>query len=335
MILVTHKDATARWEATQDLEDRVVGTLEGVFWNMKCISLTTIIIPDILHTVYPAMLKHLMDWVTSSLEQNSRIDKFNSPWAMMPRYPGFARFCRPHGQVTQWSGNEMKALGHVSVPVFAATLLNLSASQRIPCTEALLCVENIVYCQLVAQYQQNTEATIEYMENYLEEFHHQQDVLSWFGASQSTKKVSEALKKHLTLDKQVGLDSHPAWNNLSAAAKCGCVDGDETQIESAIVQHYVYKFDFNFVKMQLLNYFSDHIRQLGNLLNASSKLPEWAMMDYKHAYEQSNRQETTFQIVHTTAWNEVFQYRELNPNPAIQHHDDEMPRTTALIKWMM
>ena len=335
MILATQGDETERWEARQYLEDRAVGTSEGVFWNMKCISPTTIIVPDILHTIYLGMLKHLMDWVTSFLEQHSRIDKFNQLWAMMPPYPGFARFNKPYSQVTQWSGKEMKALGRVIVPVFAATLLNPSASQRIPFTEALLCVKNLVYFHLMAQYRYHTEATIEYMENYLEEFHRHKDVFSRFRASKSTKKVSEALKKQLTLDKQEERESDPAWNNLSAAAKRRRVDEDKTQIESEIAQHLVDESDFNFVKMHLLNHFSDHIRQLGNLLNVSSELPEKAMMDLKQAYRQSNRHEAAFQILRTKARKEVFQYRELNANAAKQRRDDDMPLTKAPIKRMM
>jgi hypothetical protein len=92
----------------------------------------------------------------------------------------------------------MKALGRVIVPVFAATLLNLSASQRIPFTEALLCVKNLVYFHLMAQYRYHTEATIKSMDNYLEEFHRHKDVFCRFRAS---KTVSEALKKQLTLNK--------------------------------------------------------------------------------------------------------------------------------------
>jgi hypothetical protein len=90
MILATHGDEMERLEARQYLEDRAVGTSEGVFWNMKCISRTTIFVPDILHTVYLGMIKHLIESVTSFLEQHSRIDKFNQLWVMMPPYPGFA-----------------------------------------------------------------------------------------------------------------------------------------------------------------------------------------------------------------------------------------------------
>jgi hypothetical protein len=66
---------------------------------------------------------------------------------------------------------ETKALRCLIVPVIAPTLLNPLESQRIPFTESLLCVRNIGYFHLMAQYWYHTEAMIEYMENYLEEFH--------------------------------------------------------------------------------------------------------------------------------------------------------------------
>jgi len=75
------------------------------------------------------MVQHLMDWVTSCFEQHSRIGKFNQLWAMMAPYPGFAQFNKPYSHVTQSSGKEIKALGHMIVPVFAVTLFNPLASQ--------------------------------------------------------------------------------------------------------------------------------------------------------------------------------------------------------------
>jgi hypothetical protein len=101
LIVATQGDEMGRREPRQYLEDLVVGTSQGGFWNVKGISQTTIIVPDILHTVNLSMLKHLMDWVTSFLEQHFRIDKFNQLWAMMPPYPGFARFDKPYSQVTE------------------------------------------------------------------------------------------------------------------------------------------------------------------------------------------------------------------------------------------
>jgi len=244
----------------------------------------------------------------SLLEQHSRIDISNQLWANMPLYPGFVQFDKLYRQVTQWSGKELNALGHVIVPVFMATLLNLTASQKIPFTEALLCLKILLYFHLMVQYRYHTEATIEYMENYLEEFHYHKDVFSRFRTSKSTKKVSEALKKQLTLDKQEERGSDPTWNDLSVAAKRSHVDENKMQIESEIAQHLVNKSDFNFVKMHLLSHFSDHICQLGNLLNVSSELPEKAIMHLKQADQQSNCHEAAILIVRMKAQKKVFQY---------------------------
>jgi hypothetical protein len=159
----------------------------------------------------------------------------------------------------------MKAPGCVIVPVLTAGLLNLSVSQRIPFTEALFCMKNLVSFPLMAQYWYNTEATIKYMENYLKEFHCQKDVWCRFRASKSTKKVSEALKYQLALDHHAEWESVPGWKNLSAVAKCCHVVEDTNRIESDIAQHLIEQSDFIFVKMLLLNYFSDHIHQLANL----------------------------------------------------------------------
>jgi len=114
-----------------------------------------------------------------------------------------------------------------------------------------------------------------------------------------------------------------------------CVDEDTTRIESEIAQHLVDESDFNFVRMHLLNHFSDRIRQLGNLLNVSSDLPEKATIDLEQGYRQSNSHEAAFQIGQTKAREEVFQYRELNANAAKQHRDNDMPLTKAPIKRMI
>jgi len=105
MILATHGDDKKRQGPRQYHEDRAVGTSEGVFWSMKCISLTISILPDNLHSVHVSMDKHLLDWVTSFLKHHSRFDKFNQLLAMLPPYPGFARFNKPYSQDTEWSGN--------------------------------------------------------------------------------------------------------------------------------------------------------------------------------------------------------------------------------------
>jgi len=68
------------------------------------------------------------------------------------------------------------------------------------------------------------------MENHLEEFHCQKDDLSRFRAGKFTKKVSDALKELLALDKLGVRVSDPAWNNLSAVVKLDLIDEDTIRI---------------------------------------------------------------------------------------------------------
>jgi len=101
----------------------------------------------------------------------------------------------------QCNGKEMQALGCVIVPVFTVTLLNPSASQKIPFTEALVCIKNLAYFHLMAQYWCHTEATIEYPEKCIDGGEYPNDDFNWLRPSYSTNKVLPALKMQLRLDK--------------------------------------------------------------------------------------------------------------------------------------
>jgi len=57
------------------------------------------------------------------------------------------------------------------------------------------------------------------MENHLEVFDCHKDVFSRISPTQSTKNVSEALNKQLTLHSQEEWESYPTWNNVSGAIK--------------------------------------------------------------------------------------------------------------------
>jgi len=98
-----------------------------------------------------------------------------------------------------------------------------------------------------------------------------------------------------------------------------------------IAQHIVEESDFNLVNMRLLNQFSDNICLLGNLVNASSELPETAMMDLERASWQLKRLEATIMILWTNAQKAVFQYRERNANASKHSCNDEKPITNAPI----
>jgi len=190
----------------------------------------------------------------------------------------------------------------MSVSVFAATLFNFSASQRIPLTESLFCFNNIVYFHVMAHHRSPTEATIKYMGNHLDEYHCHNDVYTSFDASKATMKISEALKQLLTLDKQEELESDSTSKNHSIAAPHCCIGEDIIQTDQEVAQHLVIKSDFNAVQMDVLNHLSYHISQLGNLQNATSDVQESEMIDLEQLYRPWNCQEALIKLLMTKDW---------------------------------
>jgi hypothetical protein len=82
------------------------------------------------------------------------------------------------------------------------------------------------------------------------------------------------MNKQLALDIEDELESGPAWNDLSMAAKRHRIDDYKAQVKAEFAQHLLDESDVIFVKMDLLNHIADHIRRLGNLLHVNSELPE-------------------------------------------------------------
>lgn len=80
------------------------------------------------------------------------------------------------------------------VPSCPAAASNLLVSERICFTDALLHVKNLVYFDRMVQYGYHSNATIIYIEIFLEQFYHDKNVFSRFHASKSTPNVMEALK---------------------------------------------------------------------------------------------------------------------------------------------
>jgi hypothetical protein len=125
------------------------------------------------------------------------------------------------------------------------------------------------------------------------------------------------------LDAQEVREREPTGYNLSVSAKHCRIDENKTLSMSEFAQHHVYKSDCNFMKMHLLNHFSDHIRQVGNHLYAITELLGRVIINLKQVYRQSNCHQDTFQTLQAKARKEAFPHRELNINTAKQHHDNE------------
>jgi hypothetical protein len=87
-------------------------------------------------------------------------------------------------------------------------------------------------------------------------------------------KVLEELKQLRTFHALEEPEIVPAWNILLAAAHHQRFDDDKIPIESEITHHIVDRIDFKFLKLYVLNHLSDHICQLGDLLNPIPRTPQ-------------------------------------------------------------
>jgi hypothetical protein len=107
----------------------------------------------------------------------------------------------------------------------------------------------------------------------MEESHHHNDVCSPLHRSESINNIPAAIKQHRSSRTLKKFERKPTWDHLEVAAKRHYNDQDKTQIKSGIVPDVVEMSDFNFLKLHLLNHFSDHICHHGNLFYASSGNP--------------------------------------------------------------
>ena len=58
-------------------------------------------LPDLLHTIYLGLFKHMMDWIQGFLKKHWRQQVFDNAWKALPPYPGFFALKKACREVTQ------------------------------------------------------------------------------------------------------------------------------------------------------------------------------------------------------------------------------------------
>jgi len=106
--------------------------------------------PDLLHTVYLGLFKHLMHWISGFLKKHAQLQAFDDTWKVLPPYPGFSVPKKAYREVTQWQGKEMRNLGRCLLGVLAVALRQPDSRQVIPFKDALDCVWALVDFNMMA-----------------------------------------------------------------------------------------------------------------------------------------------------------------------------------------
>jgi len=133
---------------------------KNVFHGLHRVSGPGLHKPDLLHTVYPGLFKHLMDWISGFLKKHARLQAFDDTWKALPPYPGFFVPKKAYREVTLWQGKVMRNLGPCLLGVLAVALCQPDSRQVIPFKHALDCVRALVDFNMIAQYRSHTHETI-------------------------------------------------------------------------------------------------------------------------------------------------------------------------------
>ena len=243
---------------------------QNVFHRLPRVSPPDLPKPDMLHTVYLGLFKHLMDWVQGFLKKHGRQQAFDDAWKALPPYPGFYVPTKAYREVTQWQGKEMRNLGRCLLGVLAVALRRPDSTQVQPFKRALICVRSLLDFTMMAQYRSHTLETIGYMEQYAEKFHETKDIFLEFRVSKRTQAKADELRKDLRRER-TQLNQSVAKSKRSRVREADRLEENDRRLDLIHAES-----NFNFIKMHLISHFRDHIQQFGNIPIYSTEFGELA-----------------------------------------------------------
>ena len=286
---------------------------------MECVSAPNLYKPDLLHTVYLGLFKHMMDWVQAFLKKHARLQGFDDFWKALPPYPGFFVPNKVYREVTQWKGKIMRNLGRCLLGVLAVALRQPDSTQAQPFKRALACVRSLLDFSMIAQYRSHTHETIDYMQRYLDRFHATKDVFREFRVSKWTLAKVDDQRRELRQQRADVSRTLAGSKRHRAHAQ----DRDEENDRRMELVHA--ESHFNFVKMHLLDHFRDHIYQFGNIPMYSTEFGELAHKDQiKDGWRRSNKNDAARQILHSYGRQHAIRMRLLNLD-SLRHPGAQIP----------
>ena len=279
----------------------------NVFHGLQRLSAPDLHKPDLLHTVYLGLFKHMMDWVQGFLKKHARLQAFDDAWKALPPYPGFFVPKKAYRAVTQWQGKEMRNLGRCLLGVLAVALRQPDSTQVLPFRRALTCVRSLLDFSMIAQYRSHTPETIDYMEQYLDRFHATKDIFLEFRVSKRTRAKVDDQRRELR-------QQRTEVNQTLAGSKRRRVQAQDRDEENDRRMELIHaESHFNFIKMHLLSHFRDHIYQFGNIPMYSTEFGELAHKEQiKDGWRRSNKNDAARQILHSYGRQHEIRMRLLN-----------------------
>ncbi|KAF2702389.1 hypothetical protein K504DRAFT_394457 [Pleomassaria siparia CBS 279.74] len=136
-------------------------------WRHAHVNVHEALVPDLLHQLHKGIVKHSLDWLSlligdihgkssKNLSTTGR-HKLDDNYRNVPHYPGLKIFNHTaYSRISQWTGNEQKAIMRQAVPVHAP-LLEKDAP------DALRYLKAICDFVILAHYHSHDEDTLSYL----------------------------------------------------------------------------------------------------------------------------------------------------------------------------
>ena len=268
----------------------------NVFTGLSCVGIPLLFKPDILHNIYLGLFKHLMQRIEDFLKNNGRQGLFDNVWKSLSPYPGFFVPKNASREVTQCQGKEMRNLGRCMLGVFTSFLRSPTPAQQSPFANAIQCFRALVYFTLMAQYRSHMEDTLEYMEQYLHDFHRDKVVFQEFRSTKKTRQEADANDEqlHLNLEREFREAGQMPAVKRRRLSDESCLEG--TDKREQILRN---KSHFNFIKLHLLVHYCPHVWKFRNIPMYSTDVEELEHnVQIKEGYWHWNKNDASRQILH-------------------------------------
>ena len=92
---------TGEFAPIEELAKKGIIAPFNAFWILPHVDPAELVKPDLLHTVYLGILKHLIEWIQDFLKKHDRLRYFDEAWSSMGPYLGFTVPIKAYWEVSQ------------------------------------------------------------------------------------------------------------------------------------------------------------------------------------------------------------------------------------------
>ncbi|KAG2069256.1 hypothetical protein BDR04DRAFT_1128943 [Suillus decipiens] len=142
----------------------ISGAVTCPFWDgFPLCNIHFSITPDVLHQLYQGIIKYLIMWCTSLMEEQELDERIKA----LPPCVGIRHFKKGWSELAQVSGGKRKDMARILL----GCIIGRAPTKVITCFRALL---DFIY---LAQYPSHDDHTLQYLEDALDLYHTNKDVL--------------------------------------------------------------------------------------------------------------------------------------------------------------